>query len=340
MLTVSGAQAVCEMPSDMSHDLVEKVSIAHPEAALQAITQAYAPSKLDVFGAAGDFDLRLHMLRLPGITYGHIQFGTDVRVTALPPSCYVVCFAPTGGVRVAATRTDQQVAGQRGAVLYPHEATFFEDWSPESELVSLRIEDDHLERGLVQLIGQPIREPIRFEAGCDLEKAQIAPFRRALRLLEEELENPSALAQNSRGSELLADFVITSLLLSQPSNYAELIHEPRKTVPVGVVRAAQELMDADPMSINTVGELANRVHTSVRSLEQGFRTHLETTPMTYLRRSRLAHARRDLQLATPSNCTVRRIANRWGFQHLGRFARCYREAFGELPAETLRSGRR
>ncbi|MEV0685330.1 AraC family transcriptional regulator [Nocardia sp. NPDC050378] len=328
------------MPSDISHGLVEKMSIAHPEAALQAITQAYAPSKLDVFGTAGDFDLRLHVLRLPGITYGHIQFGTDVRVTALPPSCYVVCFAPTGGVRVAATRTNQQVTGQRGAVLYPHEATFFEDWSPASELVSLRIEDDHLERGLVQLIGHPIREPIRFEAGCDLENAQTASFRRALQLLEAELQNPSALAHDDRGAELLADFVTTSLLLSQPNNYSEMIHKPRKAVPLGAVRAAQELMDADPMSINTVGELANRVHTSVRSLEQGFRTHLDTTPMTYLRRTRLAHAHRELQVAASSNCTVRRIAHRWGFQHLGRFARCYREAFGELPAETLRSGRR
>jgi AraC-like DNA-binding protein len=335
VLTVEGATA-----GDISREVVAKMSIAHPEAALQAITEAYAPSKLDVFGTDRDFDLRLHVLTIPGITYGHIRFGTDVRVTALPPSCYVVCFASSGGLQVATTRSVQEVSSTKGAVLYPHEATFFENWSPESELVSLRIEDQYLERGLVELIGQPMREPIRFEPGCDLDKADNTSFRRALRLLEEELTDFSSLTQNPTGGARLAELVTTSLLLSQPSNYSELIHKPTKAVPVGPTRAAQELIDAGPMSISTVGELASRVHTSVRSLEQGFRTHLDTSPMAYLRRTRLTHAFRDLQVADPSTCTVRGIASRWGFRHLGRFARCYHEAFGEFPAETLRSVRR
>jgi AraC-like DNA-binding protein len=325
---------------DTSHDVLAKMSIAHPEAALQAITEAYAPSKLDVFGTARDFDLRLHALRIPGITYGHIRFGTDVRVTALPPSCYVVCFAPSGGLQVATTRSVQEVSSTKGAVLYPHEATFFENWSPESELVSLRIEDQYLEKALVQLIGQPMREPIRFEPACDLNKATNASFVRVLRLLEAELTDFSSLAQNPTGGARLAEIVTTSLLLSQPSNYSELIHKPTKTVPAGPTRTAQELIDVNPMSISTVGELASRVHTSVRSLEHGFRTHLDTSPMAYLRQTRLTRAFRELQVADPSTYTVRGIANRWGFQHLGRFARCYYEAFGELPAETLRAVRR
>jgi transcriptional regulator GlxA family with amidase domain len=94
------------------------------------------------------------------------------------------------------------------------------------------------------------------------------------------------------------------------------------------------------MSISTVGELASKVHASVRTLEQGFRKHMDTSPMAYLRRTRLQRAHRDLQLADPSATTVRRTANLWGFQHLGRFAQCYRDVFGELPVETLRRTRR
>jgi AraC-like DNA-binding protein len=31
------------------------------------------------------------------------------------------------------------------------------------------------------------------------------------------------------------------------------------------------------------------------------------------------------------------VAFRWGFGHLGRFAEKYRERYGELPSETLKS---
>ncbi len=323
-----------------SNDIVARLSIANPEAALEAISHAYAPSKLDVYGTTTDFDLTMHVAKLPGMTYGHTRFNTEVRVTALPPSCYVVCFARTGSLQVAATGTVQSVAGTKGAVLYPYEATYFEKWGAESELVSLRIEEEFLERGLVRLIEQPLHKPIRFEPGCDLDASHNAAFRRALQLLEVELTDPSALAQNARANTLLSELVITALLLSQPNNYSEIIHEPVKTAPAGPVRSAQELIDADPMSVGTVVELANLVHTSVRSLEQGFQKYLGTSPMAYLRQARLSCAHRDLQLADPATSTVRRTANSWGFQHLGRFAKCYRDAYGELPAETLRSARR
>lgn len=327
-------------PSRMAGQVAASMSIVQPEAAVQAITQTYAASKLDVYGPVRDFTLRMRVARLPGLAFGHVRFGTDVRVTAIPPSCYVVCFAPSGRLEVASNRAVHQVAGARGAVIYPHEATYFEKWGAGTELASLRIEDQYLERALVQLIGRPLREPIRFEPGFDLRNAQTAAFRRALQLLETELSGPGALAQNPWGGAVLAELVTTSLLLSQPNNYSEAIHEPVKSIPAGTIREAQGLIDADPMSISTISELSNRVYSSVRSLEEGFRKHLDTSPMAYLRQTRLARAHSDLQLADPSTCTVRRIANRWGFQHLGRFAQYHRDVFGELPAETLRSTRR
>jgi AraC-like DNA-binding protein len=320
--------------------MVSNMTISNPDAALHAISQAYAPSNLDVYGAPRDFGLRMHVASVPGITFGHIRFGTDVRVTALPPSCYVVCFALTGGLHVATTHGVQRVTGTQGAVLYPYEATYFEEWGADTELVSLRIETQYLERGLIQLIERPLREPIRFDPGCDLGTAQTASFRRALHLLEAELFEPTALATNPRASAMLGELITTSLLMSQPNNYSGIIHEPARPAPLGPVRTAQELIEADPMSISTVGELAGKVHASVRTLEQGFRKHLDTSPMAYLRRTRLHRAHRDLQLADPAATTVRRTANHWGFQHLGRFAQCYRDVFGELPVETLRRTRR
>jgi AraC-like DNA-binding protein len=59
--------------------------------------------------------------------------------------------------------------------------------------------------------------------------------------------------------------------------------------------------------------------------------------MAQLRDARLSAARQDLLDGDPTNgATVAEIARRWGFAHLGRFARAYRDAYGETPAQTLR----
>ena len=108
---------------------------------------------------------------------------------------------------------------------------------------------------------------------------------------------------------------------------------PRRTTPVmgqGVVAAEQH---AD----RTVLDLAAELGISLRTLEIGFRRELHTTPHEYLRTSRLARVHEELARADAHRTTVSTVAYKWGFANPGRFARAYREMFGESPAQTLRS---
>jgi transcriptional regulator GlxA family with amidase domain len=77
---------------------------------------------------------------------------------------------------------------------------------------------------------------------------------------------------------------------------------------------------------------------SVRSLQEAFRSHLDTTPMAYLRAVRLRHIHADLR-ARGDGVSVTDVALRWGITHAGRFAQEYRRMFGQPPAQTLRDGR-
>jgi AraC-like DNA-binding protein len=87
----------------------------------------------------------------------------------------------------------------------------------------------------------------------------------------------------------------------------------------------------------TVADMAAAVHVTIRTLQYAFRRHLDTTPMAYLRRVRLAHAHRELLAADPhSGVTVAAVAARWGVAHPGRVASLYRDAHGTSPADTLR----
>jgi len=315
----------------------QAISLVDPDEARKVIADAYSPSMLKVDGPSDDFFLKLRMTRLPGLSLGRIRFGGDVWVAAPPPSIYVVCLAPKGALEVRSGRHARVVTGPSGAVSDPQQITYFENWSSGAELVSLRLEQVALERKLAQLIGRTPTEPIRFQFALDTASRQSASLVRALRMLHAETREPGRLSADPLAATALTDLVVTSLLVCQPNNYSELLHEAGTPTPPGTIRNARELIESDPMAISTVGELAAHAHVSVRSLEEGFQRHLDTTPMSYLRRVRLTRAHAELALADPREQTVAAVARRWGFQHLGRFAQVYREQFGELPAQTLKA---
>jgi AraC family ethanolamine operon transcriptional activator len=69
---------------------------------------------------------------------------------------------------------------------------------------------------------------------------------------------------------------------------------------------------------------------------RAFRAVRDTTPHRYLHALRLNGAREALLASDADEETVTRVALRFGFRELGRFAVEYRAAFGESPSETLR----
>ena len=85
----------------------------------------------------------------------------------------------------------------------------------------------------------------------------------------------------------------------------------------------------------TVADLALNAGASRRTLEYTFRDKLDVSPKTFINSQRLIRARRDLRNRDDEQ-PIADIANRWGFWHLGQFARDYRRSFGERPSETSR----
>ncbi|MFZ6991261.1 helix-turn-helix transcriptional regulator [Curtobacterium sp. RRHDQ66] len=86
----------------------------------------------------------------------------------------------------------------------------------------------------------------------------------------------------------------------------------------------------------TVGDVAEAAGLSERGVQDLFRRTLDVTPMRYLREVRLDRVHLEL-LARPARgvVTVRDVAGKWQFAHLGRFAAAYRARFGESPHQTL-----
>lgn len=101
------------------------------------------------------------------------------------------------------------------------------------------------------------------------------------------------------------------------------------------VKQAIEYMRANADKPLRIRDIADHCHVTPRSLENGFRTFMDTTPLAYLRALRLEGVRQELRTAErPERISL--IARRWGFVDLGRFAERYRMQFGELPSDTKR----
>jgi AraC-like DNA-binding protein len=102
-----------------------------------------------------------------------------------------------------------------------------------------------------------------------------------------------------------------------------------------VLRQSDEYLRANLASHFDLRALAGAVGATPRTLERLFARAYGLTPQQWSRCFALHHARKRLRAADWRLFTVEGIANECGFQHMGRFAKYYRNLFGELPSATL-----
>ncbi|WP_410815529.1 AraC family transcriptional regulator [Micromonospora sp. 050-3] len=146
----------------------------------------------------------------------------------------------------------------------------------------------------------------------------------------EPLQNPLVIraATDLAASAALAAFPNTAMTLSY--------RVEANSLPIGSVRRAMSFIEAHAGEAITATQIADAARVTPRALQTAFRRHLSTTPMAYLRRTRLDRAHQDLLGADPTRGdTVAAIARRWGYLHTARFAADYRAVYGRSPTDTL-----
>jgi len=85
-----------------------------------------------------------------------------------------------------------------------------------------------------------------------------------------------------------------------------------------------------------IGSLAQQHHISEKTLQNSFKSLFGFTPNHFLRQLKLNLVHNELKKSDPSQSTVSRIAQKWGFVHMGDFSRFYTALFCENPSQTLK----
>ena len=216
-------------------------------------------------------------------------------------------------------------------------------WSPDCELLEIKIERSALDATLAKLTGVKTVEPIEFDLTFRGAGGRAESLYQLVAYICQQLELPSSPISRSASCSRVEELVLAMVLDSQNHNYSYALNEcgvDSDEITPRFIRLAIEYMLSNADRSMRLADIAAASGVSVRALSAGFRRYMHVTPMGYLRDRRLDFSRAALQRATSKDKTVTQVAHQWGLHHLGRFARSYKKRFGESPSTTLKGSYR
>jgi len=297
------------------------------------------------FGAS-DFDLRHggenfrgigNLLRLKHLDLCYCYYSADVHVT-FPAGTFVkqqLALCESG--RTTFGRTQFGISTDETGVV-PAGTEASHDYSANLSQLVLRIDASALQSKLAALSGRPVGRNIEFSTPATFKNPLQLRLRRLIKYFIGEIDRKGA---NFSDLEF-ADFeqlLMVSFLTANLHNFTGLLEARTPSAGPWQVRIVEEYIAANWNQPITIESLAEATGVGVRSLFHTFKEARGYSPMSFLKRIRLEHARRMLQ-APDDTTSVTTVGRACGFHNAGHFAHDYRRAFCELPSTTLAVARR
>ncbi|WP_327048578.1 AraC family transcriptional regulator [Microbispora sp. NBC_01189] len=265
-----------------------------------------------------------------------LDYGTAVSITPQMLDGHLLVEMPLTGTAEVCHGSERITSTPELASVLSLNRPMSMRWAAGHRELITRFNRGALENQLGRLLGRRPDRPLTFSLGMDLTRPPARSWRSVVELLRNEAETGGGMLEQPLVVRQLEGLLMTQLLIAQPSNYSDALCGGQRRVAPPTVKRAVRLIEDHADEPLTVEDIAEAVGVSARALQEGFRRHLEKTPMGYLREVRLDRVRAELAVTDPVAATVTDVAYRWGFAHLGRFSLAYRQRFGESPSDTLR----
>ncbi|MFP3466400.1 AraC family transcriptional regulator [Leifsonia sp. SIMBA_070] len=305
----------------------------------EVLSDVFLPVDFPSANGSTPMVMRLNALRVGHVTCGYMRFRDAVRIQTSEAENYHVDIPTAGRAKMRAGLGRPIYGTQQAAGVFMPGRPVQLDCGDDFAQLSLMFPRAALQLELANLLGEELPRPLEFNAELDVATPGAGMMLHTLRLIDDASRLDDGPLASPLVSQRLEQVLMHSLLFAQQHNYSGALTGPAPASGTRPVSRAVELLRSDPAHPWTVGELASEVAVSVRSLQDGFRKSLGTTPMAFLRRVRLDRVHQELSHAEPGAVRVTEVAARWGFLHLGRFAAAYQDQFAERPSDTMRSPR-
>jgi len=323
------------------HDVRIEAVGSDPETAAAGLSSFYSGHDWAVVTTDRPFSYRYSAVGDGDVTLRRLQFSGGLRGTVPPTDDYIVQWL-TAGAGNPDVLQDRVPVVLDVPMLFPTAREFVVEYADHDQRLV------HMSRRLVHEVADELFHtgPVS-DLGIDhlhpLDPAAVARWRSSLHLLSRALRDGPSGRDGGRSGGSGGDLLRAALSRAVVVEFLRMYPPRAVALPASVflprrerLRAAVEYIHEHITEPLRVADIALAAGFSVRATQEAFQHSIGRSPLHYLQHIRLHRVRLDLQHAGPGTSSVREVAQRWGFEHLGRFSAAYRVAFGEYPHTTLR----
>lgn len=301
------------------------------EVARSDVGSAFARHELHLHDESR-LDMQFDGAATPLISAGRLAYGTRTTIVGPAMRNRYHFNVPVRGECAAAQQSPKHrfTAGE-SAIVFGPDSPFHLEMSADSQQYHFSFVSERFEQHASRLAHTTLDSSIGFDVVCDTSGPAGQSLVTTMRFLYSELRRDAGICAIPAAAHDLESALMTQILMTLPNAVSEMLHaEGRSRRRSRIVDIASHIDEHAGRSI-TVADLVELSGLSPRALQNGFKAEFEVSPMTYLRNARLDRVRQELRDGFDP---VLDVAARWRFFHAGRFARQYRDRFGELPSET------
>ena len=314
------------------------ISTNQVEAAECAISRTLSDVQILKVNRNEPFQLRMngHKFANASLVYNRFNSGTEIK-TGRPLSSVLIILGNEKPSTFKFDSTSVTVSQNRAVCVMPGDSMEIER-TDGSEIVVLKVELSGLMDHLENLTNRHQCGQLYFDRNIDLTAPDGAMLARAVRYVCSELNHNSAYSHKQSLQTNLENLLQSAVLCLPNKHRHQLLGDRQYHVDPFLVRKAEEYMRAHLVEDISIMDLLKASACSRNTLFAAFRNLRGYTPMAFLKEQRLLRAHRKL-INAPKKGSVSYIATACGFNDLSRFARFYRNRFGEYPSETLQKNR-
>lgn len=274
-------------------------------------------------------NIQFNLRAMPEIKLFGACWGEDaVAVSSTPLASWHGILPLEGGIRNL--RNEQQVTAGEMILFAPgHEIDIV--WHDRTKAIVIAVEDrllrSHVETGYDMQMPQVAERVLCIEQ----QHPALTSLSNLLRLTDAEFRQGGGLFSLPMAQQQLQSLYCESMLQLIPA----LRRLPERRIMPRALKRAVEYIHANLEQAWSMEDLVRISGVSRRSLEQAFRDTLQTSPLRYVQQCRLNLARECLRKARTGDVQLSDLAYRLGFAQPSHFTTAYKQAFGELPSQTL-----
>ncbi|WP_294644642.1 AraC family transcriptional regulator [uncultured Aureimonas sp.] len=264
-------------------------------------------------------------IRAPRLAIWSVQSSTGFEsVPSETLDLYSIRVPLRGGVlRRTGSREFETLAGT--ATILPASDILATRFHPGSDILNCSVGASDL-RARCDVLEADRPTPLHLLPLARVEGPRLRGLVHTIRQIGDHLGTPAA----QLTGPLLMDLLLNQILTAWPRGNPPVVDTSSR-----IADKAVDFIEAHLAEPLTVGSVAAATGVGLRTLQSAFRARTGRTPLGYILDRRLESAHLDL-LANEGRLPVSQIAYRWGFLHMGEFARRYRERYGQPPSQTGR----